>query len=318
MKITLEDIKVSIKTKSEASLTINGLWLARSGIGIQIDNEAYPVFGFSSSFDYLECEEASMYELLENLSFLPSIYSGIDANKHVLNVAGDLKFTKSEKKISDFLNGAPGLQGLFYSNGCAVSSNVQNAITHSRYELFERHICCEIWYKQAHLLEELECSINVNDPNIKITGYTVDTSYADIYNAKFAIAVIDSPKINFFALGASVKLHLKAALKHAVGEAIMVFEDAIRGRKGYSPTAQMRQNILSLRDAAVSQKRREHFKSLLCKKEINTSTFPIVPKLQTIIFEPFPKIYAARTFSCDALEPEQFKEIAYLPTMPLF
>jgi hypothetical protein len=313
MKLTINDIRSSIKTKSEESSIIAGMWLARSVIGIFSNKSALPVFGFSGEFDRIKCETSSIYELIEHIVFLPSAHSKKSANSFVKYVSEDLKLMLSEEKVEKFLIGSWGPTGRFYANGTGIFSDIKGAVTHSKRELLERHLCCEIWYHRTRpLSKETNFLVNTESPHVKIDLYTTDTNNDD----KFALAALECTETGFFVLGAAVRSNEKDAFEHATAEAVMFFEDAKKGRQGLSSTEQSRQKVLSLRERITSQKRKSYFQYLTANQPIYSPC--IMPLIQTIMFEPFSGIYAARSFSKDALYPRQFDATNKIPLMPLF
>jgi hypothetical protein len=313
MKLTLSDLTNSIKTKSEQSSSIEGLWIARSAVGIQVNNKIKPIFGFAAAFDKTKCEMSSSYELIEHIVFLPYAHTKESLNTPVMHDIKTDELADNKETAEQFLIGSLGPKGTFYGNGCAISTNMQSAIAHSKRELLERHLCCEIWYYRTRpLLEEKSFQIKSINPSVKIDLYTTYT-HEDNY---FSIAALSCFETGFFVLGAAVKENRKEALEHAASEAGMLFEDFKRRRAGSCPTEQSRNKVLSLREKKVSQHRKEYFQSLITNSSKKHSH--ILPKFRTVVFEPLPTIYAARTFSGEVLDPRQFTTTKKIPLMPLF
>lgn len=311
MKLTYEIFERSVKTKSEPSSLVKGLWISRAAIGILVNESIKPLFGFSAGFVREKAEVSSKYELLERLVFLQNIYNEDDLIKPVQYISKDIQSFSSKRVIKEFLNGSMSHRGIFYGNGCAISNNYQEAILHSRDELFERHLCCEIWYKRLPLIREYEFNVELHIPNVNLEFYTINIRE----EYKFAIAVIDCIAKDFFVFGAAIRPTIEEAYTHSLSEAAMIFEDAIKGRKGYNTSSRLKQ-ILSSRDETFSFERKQYFKGLL--QDNNAHKYASLPSYQTITFEPFPNIYAARTFSVDALDPREMELKTENPTLPLF
>ncbi len=213
--------------------------------------------------------------------------------------------------VRQYLIGSPYAKSTYSANGCAISSNVEDTIAHSRRELLERHICCEIWYKQSCIL--IACpEYNFTGHNFEIKLYTTTNV---LPHDHFAIAALECETEDFFALGASVKTTFEAARNHAICEAVMLFHDVLKKIPGSiaNPSAS---KLLSLRNKSTSQARKAYFTRILTKKTLSSGDY-IEPICKTIIFEPLPNIYASRTFSADALNPRDF-DMGNVPVMPLF
>lgn len=314
MKVKLQDILSSIKTKSEASTVIDEVWFARSIVGLHINGKVQAIFGFSGEFEQKKSEISSIYELIEHFIFSPFAYSEDSINNLVKYISYEnFALVDSTEAIKKFLVGSTGPAGRFYGNGCGISYDLKAAVMHSKRELMERHLCCEIWYRRVRpLFKDKSFQVNILDPSIKLDIYTTDTGNLDT----FALAVLECTETGFFVLGSAIRLYKEDAYKHAIGEAVMFFEDAKKGRSGLSSTEQSRKKVLSLRDKQESKRRKDYFYALVAGSPINAPY--IMPTYQTIIFKPFPEIYAARTFSKDALNPRQFESLNDIPLMPLF
>ncbi len=312
MKITYQKFDSSVKTKSEPSSLIENLWISRSAITMIIDGQMQPMLGFSAGFDRNKCEIGSKYELLEHLAFLPYAYDEKSLCDPVIYLSEILEPLEVKGSIKQFLVGSPGTIRPFYGNGCAIFNGMNEAVLHSRRELIERHLCCEIWYKRSlQLIPDQSYQIKTLIPSVKIKLYTVNMAMTD----KFAIATLECCKTDFFAIGAAVKSNLNDAYEHAVSEVGMIFEDFIKKRDGNHLKNTSQKNILSLRQSEISSKRKKYFDELKLNilKQNN-----ILPLYQSIVFEPLPEIYAARTFSCSALDPRLFETQTDLPILPLF
>jgi hypothetical protein len=310
MKITLDEFWKCIKTKSERSLVVKDLWIARSAIAIQVKNNLQPVFGFGAAFNREKAESSSTYELLERIIFLPYLYDE-NSNCKFTYVLEDTEISRNKDTIQQFLIGSLGPRGPFNANGCAISTNLNDALQHSKRELIERHLCCEIWYNNTRpLLEEKDIQMDVSIPSGKLQFYTTDT---DI-EGKFIIAALEVND-DFFAIGSAIRSNSKEAIEHATSEALMIFEDAKRDRSGFCATEQSKQRILSLRDKNQSQSRKEYFYNLTLKQSFEHPY--IIPTCETIFFEPFPGIHAVRTFSNNAFDPREFEAYSNMPILPL-
>lgn len=288
---------------------MDGLWIARSMIGVQREQRIQSLFGFASAFDYNLAETRATFELLEHVVFSPFLHSERSAQKPVLFVVDDLRPESKMGSVKQFLMGVSG----FYGNGCAVSVNKQQAIDHAKRELLERHICCEIWYKNIHPLWQIDDFYEPIAASVKLKFYTTDLNI----DGKFIMATLDSPDMNFFALGAAIKSTMQDAIMHAAGEVIMLFEDVKKGRAGFSSNNRSEQQILSLRDQSQSLQRKKHFKKILqAKISYRHEAMPLA--CQTIVFEPFENLFAARSFSLHALDPRHYEKIKDVPILPLF
>lgn len=316
MNLTLNDFIALTKIKCEVSQVVDGVWIGRSAIGVRtLNGPMQPIFGFAAAFTRKQCETSSMYELLEHLAFLPYVYDEDSANRTVNYIIDDssLCYRKSNRAIKEFFIGAKNPIGYFYGNGCAISTDLQGAVLHSKCELLERHICCEIWYRHSRpLIQKFQIMLFRMNLSIVLDLYT--TGF--IGDDKFAIAVLDCEEIGFFGLGAAIRSSLNEAYHHAASEIIMLFEDAIKGRTGISSTQESQKQILSLRDRKVSAERKAYFQHI--KNRTVGNDVPIVPICQAIFFEPLPNIYAARTFSENAFDPRHFAMETDLPILPLF
>ncbi|GEM_PF-6052567 len=313
MKLTYDRFLASIKTKSEVSLAVNEVWISRSVVGVKKDGEIKPVFGFGAAFSQKRSEASSVYELLEHLIFLPFMHDKESLSKPVSFISADIKDRPTKDSVQEYLIGSLGPRGIFSANGCAVSTNVGNAVTHAKRELIERHLCCEIWYKRAHpLLPCSEFKIKTLMPSVKLEVYTTDVAY----EGAFAIASLECMEESYFVLGAAIKSNLKDACDHAASEVLMLYNDVIQKRTESNSTDQSKRNILSLRDKKTSHERKMYFESLSCNNSTKRDYVNLVCK--SIVFEPLPNIYAARAFSTAALDPRQFDVQGDIPLLPLF
>lgn len=313
MKLNLDRFLASVKTKREASSVFNGIWISRSAVGVGAGHEVKPIFGFGSAFCQERSDVSSVYELLERLVFLPSLHDRISLNNPVAFISDDKKARVGKKVVHQYLMGSMGPKGVFYANGCAISTDIQCAIDHSKRELLERHLCCEIWYRRARsVFPYSKFKIDTFSPYIKIALYTTDV----VPEGELIIASLDSAEDGFFALGAAVRTNIQDACEHAVCEVVMLFEDAKKKRTVGNSTDQSRSNMLSLREAHASRRRRAYFESLITHDSLKTSYNP--PLCETIVFEPLPTIYAARSFSVDLLDPREFDDRDDIPLLPLF
>jgi len=308
MKLTLNEFFNYAKTKVEQSSLITGLWIARSMIGLKINDNLHPAFGFAASFDYTLCKARSIYELLEHAVFSPFFHTNESINQKVNYVTQALNIPRAGL-VKEFLNGSHS----FYGNGCAIYNDQQTAINHATRELLERHLCCEIWYKQTRPLFQIDYFFKFNHPKIDLKFFTIDVNK----DGRFIISALECEEMGFFALGAALKPTLRDALAHAMSEVIMLFEDVKKQREGYSQNARSKQNILSLREKMISHQRKEHFKKIIRQKSKQYSRY-IPPVCQVIVFEPFRNMYAARAFSMNASDPRYFEKKNDVPVLPLF
>lgn len=312
MKITYQNFKSATKTRNEPSSLITGLWISRSAIGVNVNGQVQPYLGFSAGFNRQRCETGSSFELLERLIFSQYIYDETSLCGPVKYLSETLEPLEKSGYIREFLVGSAGPQKLFYGNGCAIFDNVRDAVLHSRRELIERHLCCEVWYKKTiQLTRDHLYKVIPLIPSVQIAFYTINK----IIEGQFAIAVLECSETGFFVVGAAIRTNLKDAYEHALSEVAMIFEDFIKGRKGTSEREGSQKKILSLRDLEISKARKKHFGSL--KMQIMEQDYA-QPDYQTIVFEPLPGIYAARTFSGSASDPRLFEAEATLPALPLF
>ena len=256
MKITYQNFNSSVKTKSEPSSLVAGLWIARSVIGTNSKGQIQPIFGFSAGFNRNKCENSSSWELLERLAFSPYMYDDQSLHDPVVYLSETLEPLETKGHIREFLVGSMGSLRPFYGNGCAIFDNVPNAVLHSRRELIERHLCCEVWYKKSiRLMQDHQYKVNILIPSVKIAFYTINM----IMKGKFAIAILKCSETGFFAAGAAIKSSLEDAYEHALGEAGMIFEDFIKRREGNNSMEESQKKILSLRDFGISEERKKYF-----------------------------------------------------------
>ena len=312
MNITRENFNSAVKVKSEPSSLISGLWISRSVIGVNANGKQQALLGFSAGFDKDKCEINSTFELLERLVFLPNLYDKKFLEKPVVFVSENLDHLHVKGYIHQFLVGSEGPQRQFYGNGCAIFDTPLGAIIHSRNELIERHLCCEIWYKRSiKLRRDHGYEVSALNPFVKIKFYTIK----DVLEFKFAIVVLECLVTGFFVVGSAIRSNLKSAYDHALGEVGMIFEDFVKRRDGNTTSVLSNKKILSLRNREISQRRKEYFNDL---EDKTTHDFYAQPDYQSIFFEPLPGIYAARTFSNKALDPRLFEAVTSIPTLPLF
>ena len=313
MKITYDHFMTAVKTKTELSTIIQGLWLSRSVIGVKVKDHIQPIFGFSGAFDRSKSGKTSTYELLEHLVFLPYAHNQESLAKSVMWISDGDSRLYSQGRVEDFLIGSKGQKCQYYGNGCAIGCTIQHAISHAKRELLERHFCCEFWYQNAGPIAQEEFTMDLIDTSIKLNFYTANVPLTD---GEFAIATLEDPKTHFFALGAAIRSNKDEAYIHAASEVIMIFEDAKKNRGGAYPAGYSQQRILSLREIRVSKNRKTYFDYLIRQKVIKN--FYTVPHCQTIVFEALPNIFAARTFSKNALDPRYHERNTSVPILPLF
>ncbi len=314
MNLTWDYFLASRKTKTEASMACKDAWVARSAVGVKIDQEVKAIFGFGAGFCKTAAETSSLYELLERLVFLPYAHDTESLNKPVSFVSNELTYKCANETVQQYLIGSFGPKGIFNANGCALSSNAQHAVSHAKRELIERHLCCEIWYKQTRpLLPYPAFKMEALRSSIHLGLYTTDITS----EGEFALAALEDSEVGFFALGAAIRSNILDACTHAACEALMLLNDAIKERTVGSSTEQSRQQILSLRDKQTSRLRKMYFQSLITRSLITKRAY-FAPVCKTIIFEPLPNIYAARAFSLEALDPREFYIQNNIPSLPLF
>lgn len=314
MKLSLNNFLGLIKTKSEASSVFNDVWISRSVIGVKIDEKIRPIFGFGAAFTQEKARDSSVYELLEHLAFSAFAHNKMSLERPVTVISNGKIYGFAPGSVEQYLIGSLGPKGIFSANGTAISTSQDIAIAHSQNELVERHLCCEIWYQRScPLLVYSKFRIDANPHSTKLKLYTADDILPD---RKFIIASLHSSIEGCFILGAAVRSNLSDACEHALCEAVMLFEDIKRKRTVDSLSERSRVNMQSLRNPEDSYKRRLYFESLLDNCIERNSYAP--PECETILFEPLPNIYAARSFSSDALDPREFEARKNIPLLPLF
>jgi hypothetical protein len=313
MKVTEDILNTLTKTLSEPSQCAEGIWLARSAIGINDNGIPMHIFGFGAAKDRLESEIKSKYELLEHLAFLPHLYNTDSAIEKVIYSPDSVSPQWQHDAIQDFFIGKPSPVGIFSANGCAISRTLQESIRHAKRELLERHLCCEIWYKRCRSIKlvEIEIGLNFNSKAIQLDFYTTN----GLGDEAFVIAALECAETGFYAFGAAVKATFLQAGLHASCEALMLLEDAIKGRTGMSTTKNSQRNILSLRDISINSERKKYLEYLLKQSAIDGGT---KINYQNISFQPLPNLYASRSFANNALDPRQFESYDNVPTLPLF
>lgn len=309
MKTTYEECATAIRTKSEQSLIVKDLWISRSVIALRLPNKTLPIFGFAVKNNRQKSETSSFYEVLEHLVFLPYLYDEASAKRLVAPISGAF----GDNTIKDFLIGSKGPKGIFYGNGCAISNNINSAKLHSKRELLERHICCEIWYNKNRLLHQ-ENELEIESFNCLTNISTYSTNSID--DGVFVMATLSCEKMGFFVIGAAIRDNLELASQHAIGETVMLFEDVLKKRDGISTTERSQTQILSLRDRETSKLRKTYFHNL--REQCLAPKKDMQPICHTIAFEPFSNLFAARTFSDDCLDPRSFESRTDVPIMPLF
>jgi hypothetical protein len=312
MKISLNDVVSSMRTKIEESSLIEGIFIARSAVNIRVKCNDLPVFGFGADFDRKKCHISSMYELVEHLVFMPQVYTDVSLNLPVQCLANQKNLHYNNPTIRQFLNGFIGPQGQFYGNGCSISDEIGKAINHSKNELLERHLCCEIWYKRSRpLFKVVDYSMSVLNPSVKLEFFI--TNISNIY---FGMASLECCETGFFALGAAIRDCQADAFEHAACEVIMLYEDMKKRRSGLHCIGQSQSKILTLRDKNISLNRKNYFLNLI--NAPSSQNEACIPHFETIYFEPFPKLYAARSFSDNALDPRIFEAGSETNILPLF
>jgi len=311
MKINYHDFIRSVKTTSEKSSVVNELYIARSAVGLNAGNHIMPLFGFAADPDQYKAEWKSQHELLEHMIFLPYAHDEVSFNKEPVYCTENLT-SSSKASIKSFLIGEAHAKGIFNANGCAISSNMQMAIDHAENELLERHLFCHLWYHRSLPL------LPVNYFNLELIQKTVTLEFyttREYRHKKFAAVSLSCEESGFFAFGGAVRDCLKTALLHAAGEAVMLFEDAYKGRSGRI-LHDTQGPILSLRDSNMSEKRKAWLLDLINLPPSREDDIKL--NFKTICFEPLPRIFAARSFASDALDPKQFFNVADIPILPLF
>jgi hypothetical protein len=312
MKLTKENFDLLTISSGARSSLCNDLWLARSAIGVINNGIQQPVFGFGFAKDQTISELKSRYELLEHLAFLPALYSEVEARSEVKYISHPNSPPYVNPKVKDFLIGKPNDLGIFNANGCAISFSPEGAVKHANKELLERHICCEIWYERTRNIEQIDVDIglNLNSKDVKLNFFTSALKN----NGTFILATLESNQPMFYGFGAAVKDSLDEACFHAASEAIMLYEDALKGRNGISSTEESKAKVLSLRNAVLNKERKDYLISLLQSSADGGSEL----NYQIIQFEPMPSLFAARSFADNAFDLRNFKDYKNVPTMPLF
>jgi ribosomal protein S12 methylthiotransferase accessory factor YcaO len=311
--IKLADITAASKIGTIESGLVPGLWLSRCALALETKSDRrHPVFGFAADFDLQLSKRKAIFELIEHLAFHP--------DKPLLSADGELwqrcngRWQHAEDvSLDDLLLGAMTFGENLHGNGCAVHWNVPEASTHAMNEALERHYCCEMWYNGSIRPTPLILDIALNsafDDCVKI--YSLET----LTDNHLVICIVDADSLDFFCMGASLKPTLQSAIRHSLGEAATIFEDALRQRMGCASTTTAAANILSLRDREQSQKRKQHFSSLLTLEHrrlqpTHPATVYAFPILDGII--------AARASTAGLLTPRRYhNKSTSAPVMPLF
>lgn len=312
MKLNYHDYIRSTKTRVEPSSIAPELYLARSAVGVHTDHDSMPIFGFAADPDPYKAEWKSQHELLEHMIFLPYAHDEESLIREPIYLTDNIK-SPPDLSIKSFLIGASHSRGIFNANGCAISNHLQTAITHSGNELLERHVFCQIWYHRSlPLIPVTDFHFELVNQNIKLECYTTRA----LDNKKFAAVSLNCVETGFFAFGAAVRDDIGDGLLHAAGEAIMIYEDAYKGRQGMKELHPSQELILSLRNRKMSDARKAWLQQLIhCPP---TENHEMEFAFETICFEPLPNIYAARSFAESALDPKQFQGVTDIPILPLF
>lgn len=312
MRFTYDEYTRITKTKLEMSSVVNGLFISRSAIGVQVNDKPNLFFGFGTGFTRDKSAASSLYELLEHMVFLPFFHTL--ESMDMLPVFASQGINLPNPTIKLFFIGADGPLGCFTANGCAISRSPGKAMEHSKNELLERHTCSQIWYhRNKPLLAINDFDIKLTSDDLTLSFYTTDTLDED---RKFGLVSLDCSSSGFFALGAGIRDTIDDALTHAASEAIMIFEDAKKGRKGLNSMRISQQGILSLRNKELSYRRKEYLNFIKNNppKNILRQKF----SCDYVCFEPLPGVFAARSFSRDALDPKILIAETTIPTLPLY
>jgi YcaO cyclodehydratase, ATP-ad Mg2+-binding len=237
------------------------------------------------------------------------------------SVNGQLVAWPSKRtRLRDLVCGAPGCHGPFGGNGTAVHTIRDHCIANSTRELQERHLCARFWYDQAFRPKQLELphwARTHAKPSVSLYGLAVVE-----LGAFFVISVVSQDDPSFFALGAALRPTLDDAAEHAFGEAAMLLSDFVRGRTGGEVQSRSSAKVLMLRDAPGNRERHAYFESLVRAPDSRTFVNPANPfslgfHINTVTFQPAPGIFAARSFSSQAMDPAAMASRTRVPTLPL-
>jgi hypothetical protein len=311
--MNLADIFALSKTRTIESTLVPGLWLSRCAVAIGSNPDtATPVLGFSSDFDFSISQDKAFFELIEYLAFHPA-KPLLSPNTKVWQ-RSDWRWHHAYKvSPHDLLLGAFCFFETLHGNGCAVHRNLRESAKHAESEVLERHFCCEMWYKRTIRPRPLDHDISINRNFESCVGfYELDTPTAD----HLIIAVVKAEPVDFFCIGASMKPTREAALRHSLGEAAMLFEDAVCRRTGRASTASATANILSLRDRRLSQQRERYFSSLLA---LECGPLSPIPAPTIHAFRILEGMVATRASTAGLLTPRRYHNNAdNVPILPLF
>jgi hypothetical protein len=312
--MTIEDITAIARTQTAESSLIPGLWLSRSAVALRPHSgRMLPVFGFAADFDAELSRRKSVFELIEHLAFHP--YKPVLSNHvEVLKHTNGRWQNAPDYSIDSLLLGALNFGENLHGNGCAVHTSLHQAASHAENEVLERHYCCAMWYNRLIRPRPLETDIRFNEKyrnavRIYEVGY--------LKARHLVISIIDIDDLNFFCMGASLKSSRDEAIRHCIGEAATLFEDAMRLRAGSASTVAARSKILSLRDRKLSQDRKRYFSLLLTTKDGDFTTLNDVSEIYA--FRVWNDIVASRASTVGLLTPRRFhNRFSGTPVMPLF
>lgn len=307
-------------SKVERSTLTSDLHIARATIGVQTPRGSTAMFGYGTGLDASSATTRARFELYERLCFMASMHSE-QALREVCDVQEDLSgWPQDRVRLGDFVYGALGPHGPFGGNGTAVHTNRHDCVINSKRELLERHLCAQFWYKQAFRPMRVPVPMWIEtDSCLEIFLYGLTVRQLDSVFVLSALAQVDA---SFFAIGAALRPNHDEAVEHALGEAVMLFNDFDRGRRGPQKLTRSGRHVLLLRDASVNRARRAYFNELVegCEPEQMPDAanhLSLDFQVNTVTFEPTSGIFAARSFSHHAMDPIAMASHAQSPTMPL-
>lgn len=309
----IDDIVEVSTTQTVESTAVSGLWLSRSALMLRAKSGVgLPIFGFAANFDRELSRAKSIYELAEHLAFHPE-KPLLPRDVALWERTNGRWRRTTDHTVDDLLLGASLGGNTLHGNGCAVHRTFREAVQHAEYEVLERHYCCRLWYHRDLRMSEIDTDLLIDCTRQEILKlYEIETPTF----GHLIIATMDAPSHDFFCMGASMKQARSEAIFHAIGEAAMLFEDALERRSGYTPTVLSKNNVLSLRNPSSTNQRRQHFLSLLenipCALDVGCPS-------ATYAFRVSSDFVAARATSTSLLAPRSFHTGASsAPIMPLF
>jgi|SRR5579859_983413 len=181
------------------------------------------------------------------------------------------------------------------ASGLSWASNFDRACMHAFFEVLERHLLAEIWYRGRSITKLDRRLIGEFSADV----YTVPTERL----VPFALAVLSDRFRQRLVCGSAVRSSLIDAIEHSISEAIMLMDGVLRQDIGSITNESTRARVLSLSNHKLSIARWQYIERQVDRTERSATPLRCLGALDDILKAIFngsePELQIANLYSSD-------------------